>query len=279
VTVNEEQVRYWNEEGGTAWVERQEHVDRMLSVFLPCLLDAVSPQPGDHILDIGAGAGATALAVAEAVGPSGRVMALDLSRPLLDRLEERAAASGVGNVITRVADAQTASLPAEHFDSLLSRFGVMFFDDPPAAFANLARAAKPAGRLAFVAWQPVTENPWFSVPLRAAMAVVPDAVLPPPGSPGPFAFGDPDRVRAALAGGFSEVRVESLRLEIDCGTIDEATDFSVHSGLVGRLTGRADAEVKAAVAAAIHESIRELAGSDGRVRVGSATWLVTARRR
>jgi SAM-dependent methyltransferase len=260
-------------------VTRQERLDTMLAVFLPPLLTAAAASPGDHVLDVGCGSGATTLELADAVGPAGRVMGLDVSRPLLDRLQERAAPRGLANVLVREADAQVAALPAGHFDVVASRFGVMFFDDPVAAFANLARAMKPGGRLAFVCWQPVDRNPWFAEPLAAAMAVVPDPKLPPPGSPGPFALSSPERVCDVLRrGGFDAVTVESLTVELDSGTPDEAAAFTVNSTMVRRVAGDADESVKGAVAVAIRAVMDRNQASDGHVRMAGAAWLVTARR-
>ena len=182
-------------------------------------------------------------------------------------------------MLVREADAQVAPLPAGHFDVVASRFGVMFFDDPVAAFANLARATKPGGRLAFVCWQPVDRNPWFAEPLAAAMAVVPDPKLPPPGSPGPFAFSNPERVCEVLrAGGFEAMTVESLTVELDSGTPDEAAAFTINSTMVRRLAGDADDAVKEAVGVAIRAVMDRHRAPDGHVRMAGAAWLVTAHR-
>jgi SAM-dependent methyltransferase len=279
VSANHEQVRYWNEEGADQWVTRQDLLDRMLAVFLPPLLAAVAAAPGDHVLDVGCGSGATTLELARIVGPDGRVMGLDVSRPLLDRLQERAASRGLANVLVRDADAQVAQLPAGHFDAVASRFGVMFFDDPVAAFSNLARATKPGGRLAFVCWQPADRNPWFAEPLAAAMAVLPDAGLPPPGSPGPFALSNPERVCDVLrASGFDAMTVESLTVDLDSGTPGEAAAFTVNSTMVRRLAGDAGDAVKEAVGAAIRAVMDRNQAPDGHVRMAGAAWLVTAHR-
>ena len=207
VSVNQEQVRYWNEEGADQWLTRQDRLDTMLAVFLR------SPAGGRGGL---AGRRTCSTSAAGAVPPRSSWPASSARRagdgPRRVPSPPRPAAGarrGPGVSPTCWCGRpmrRSAPLPAGHFDVVASRFGVMFFDDPVAAFANLARATKPGGRLAFVCWQPVDRNPWFAEPLAAAMAVVPDPKLPPPGGPGPFAFSYPDRVCDVLrAGGFDAI--------------------------------------------------------------------------
>src|SRR5215470_17327500 len=137
---NAEQTKYWNQQAAP---------------------------PGERVLDLGCGCGASSLALASRVGPSGRVLGLDVSEPMLARARERAA--GLAQVSFRHADVQTAALERGAFDAAFSRFGVMFFEDPQAAFRNVLGALRPGGRLVFVCWRPVAENPWVQVPMAAAL--------------------------------------------------------------------------------------------------------------
>src|SRR5881628_2723223 len=153
---------------------------------------------GERVIDIGCGCGDTTIALARRVGPAGLVLGIDVSAPMLARAADAAREAGVAHVRFEHADAQTHRFPAQAFDVLYSRFGVMFFSDPAAAFGNLRTALRPGGRLGFVCWQAVPENPWIAVPLEAAaqhMALPPP---PAPGAPGPFSFADPERVRRIL---------------------------------------------------------------------------------
>ena len=202
---NTEQREYWNEQAGPTWVRNQERLDAQIQPWGELALNALAAAPGEAVLDVGCGCGATSLALAAQVGPEGRVVGLDLSGPMLARARERAAAEGRANVSFLQADAQTHAFAPE-FDALFSRFGVMFFDDPPAAFANLAGALRPGGRLSFACWQGREQNGWVSIPMAALIGEVELPPPPAPDAPGPFALGDPDRLRALLEGAGPEGR-------------------------------------------------------------------------
>ena len=206
---NADQLAFWNGLGGHTWVARQAHTDITLAPVSEALLALSAPRAGERVLDIGCGCGASTLEFARAVGPAGRVTALDISGPMLAEAEARARAAGIANVDWRQADAATAAL--DGFDLLVSNFGLMFFGDPVAAFANLRRAASPGARMAFVCWRPLTENPWMEVPMRAVSPHVPPRPKADPDSPGMFAFADPQRVSHVLtAAGCAVNRRRSL---------------------------------------------------------------------
>jgi SAM-dependent methyltransferase len=200
---------------------------------------------------------------------------------MLARARERAASHPGAGVRIRFenADAQTAAL--EPCDLVFSRFGVMFFADPPAAFANLRRALAPGGRLAFVCWQGPERNEWVRVPLAAAAQHLP-LPRPAPGTPGPFAFSDLERTRAILAqAGFREIEIEphERELAIARGSLDEAVGFLTQIGPLSRAlreAGEPSAELREAVAESVREALAPYAGPQG-VRLGSASWIVTAR--
>ena len=205
-TDNADQIAYWNADAGETWAALQKQMDAQLEPHGLRAMEALAPAAGERIVDVGCGSGQTSLALGQAVGRSGAVMGLDISRPLLDLARRRAAESGAANVSFGEADVQTYAFAPATFDAVFSRFGVMFFADPPAAFANIRRALKPGGRLAFVCWRTPAENIFMTLPYTAAAAQFPPAPPPTPGAPGPFAFADPDRVRHILSSaGFRDI--------------------------------------------------------------------------
>lgn len=212
----------WNEPD---WAEVWPRRERFTVPVTPDLLAAAAPSPGERVLDVGTGGGGTALEAAEAVGPEGAVVGADISEPLSALARRRAAERGVANVRFEVVDVQTAAVAGAPFDVALSQFGVMFFDEPEAAFANLRRQLRAGGRLAFACWQETTVNPWFVGPAIAAY-VPPPAPLPAGKSrTGPFALADAERTRALLTGaGFADVARVARATEVEApedAVIDE----------------------------------------------------------
>jgi len=236
-------------------------------------------RPGERVLDVGCGVGQTTLELAERVGPSGSVLGIDISTPMLARARERARAAGLANVRFENADAQTHAFTPESVDLVYSRFGVMFFADPTAAFANLLRALRPGGRLAFVCWQAMTENAW----MRESLAAVLKHVAPPPPAdphaPGPFAFADAARVRGILErAGFRAVRHEAVPGQLSLGaSLDEAVSFAVEIGPASRLLKEAPEAARAAAVAELRKALEAHVTPKG-VDLGYATWIVTAER-
>ena len=174
---NEAEITYWNSAAGRHWVERQQSQDIVLGPILQATLERAQPRQGERVVDIGCGTGASSIALAERVGPSGQVLGVDVSAPMLARAAERLPPGAPVKFVR--ADATTYRFEPAAFDLLFSRFGVMFFAEPARAFANLRTALKPSGRLAFACWRKFDENPWLQVPLRAALEHVPP--LPRPG--------------------------------------------------------------------------------------------------
>ncbi len=277
---NDEQIVYWNEKAGPKWVAMQERLDTQLESFTRAALDRAALRPGERVLDIGCGCGASTLDAAARVRPGGSVMGADVSRPMLDRARERAKTGATTNATFVEADAQTFAFAPGEFDAAISRFGVMFFVDPAAAFANIRRALKPGGRLCFICWRPMIENPWVLIPLRAASRHLELPTPPDPTAPGPFAFGDAERLRAILnTAGYDDVLVEKhdSRLAIGSATdLEKAVDFAMDIGPVSALLLEKSDETRSAVRSSIREAMQPHLTPAG-VVVDWAAWLVSAR--
>ena len=275
--MNEDQKAYWNEVAGPRWAAADDVVARIEEPLLEHLLAAAAPAPGEAALDIGCGSGRSTALLARAVGPTGRVVGLDLSRPLLDLARARLEREGsIGWTELVLGDAQVHRF-AETFDLVLSIFGVMFFESPEAAFANLRRALRPTGRLVYLCWQAPHRNPWVALPVAAAKAHL-ELPAPAPGAPGPFALADPERVRALLVhAGFAEIRVESCEDQLEVApTVEAALEFMLRVGPLASPLAQAAPAARLRALAAIRTALVEVVG-DGPVRLGGATWLVHAR--
>ncbi len=250
-----------------AWVEVADLLDLQLSPLSLLAIEALAPGTGDSVLDIGCGAGQSVLQLAERVGPAGRVTGVDIAPLLLDVARRRAA--GRGEVDFIEADAQTLALPDRSFDCLFSRFGVMAFADPAAAFANFRRMMKPAGRLAFVCWRALEDNELDLLPLRGAG--LEDRL-----DPTPFSFDDPEHIWKILgSAGFVDIAVEPHDVKVSSGGIDAMLAVLMKVGPLGRilrenphLRPEAEPRVRAALAGR---------GDSAAVALNAAVWVVTAR--
>lgn len=272
-----DQVAFWNGRGGRTWVERQAHTDATLARVSEALLALAAPRAGERVLDVGCGCGASTLDLARGVGPSGRVVALDISAPMLAEAQARAEAAGIANVDWREADAATASL--EPFDLLVSNFGLMFFGDPVAAFAHLRRAARPGARMAFVAWRSLTDNPWLEVPMQAVAPHVPPRPPREPHAPGMFALADPARVAQVVTdAGWAPPTIDPLELELDVAAgrgLDEAIVQLTKIGAINGWLRDQPPETVAAATASIRAALEPY--RDGEcVRLPGAAWRVSS---
>lgn len=277
---NQEQIRYWNEQGGPRWAQRQQQLDAQINPLGLAAMQRTGVTLGERVLDVGCGCGQTSLELAQRVGASGPVVGIDISQPMLTRARERQQELGVTNLEFLQADAQTYPFERERFDLLFSRFGVMFFADPAAAFANLRTALCSGGRLCFLCWQALEKNEWARVPLMAATRHIQPPTPPAPDAPGPFAFANPDRVHRLLeAGGFKDVSCESYEAGLSMGgarTLDEAVEFSLEIGPIARLLSDADMSMRMRVAQAVREALTPYVSRHG-VSLHSAAWIVLAR--
>ena len=238
-TVNEEQAKLWNGPAGEAWVAGQQLLDGMFEPFERLLVREALALDAQRVLDVGCGAGATTLALARALGAGSECTGVDISDALIAAARARAAREAPGARFLR-ADAQTAELTAAHFDLVVSRFGVMFFDDFVAAFANLRRASAPGGRLRAITFRAAAENPFMTAAERAAAPLLPE--LPPRKSgPGQFALADRVRTETLLReSGWQEVELRPL--DVECRFAAAALDiYMTRFGPVGMHLVQADA--------------------------------------
>jgi SAM-dependent methyltransferase len=217
------------------------------------------------------------LQLAERVGRAGAVTGVDISAPMLEVARGRPIPEGSARPVFRQADAQSDDLGGARFDAAFSRFGVMFFANPSAAFGNIAAALRRGGRLALACWAPFADNPWMAAPLMAAAPFLPPEPPADPTAPGPFAFADPDRVRGILAdGGFTGVSIDRFESLIGGADLDKAVALALQVGPLGRAL-RDTPDVADKVVGAVRETLARYVTPDG-VRLASAVWIVSARR-
>jgi SAM-dependent methyltransferase len=266
---NADQRDSWDGPGGQFWAENADRMDAGLARYTEPFFAAAAIAPGERVLDVGCGNGFTSL---EAARRGARVLGLDLSAEMLEVARSRAA--GQPDVEFVQGDAQVYDFPAGGFDAVISRHGTMFFGDPPAAFANLARALRPGGRLALLVWRGLADNEWLREFL-GALSVGGPLPVPPPGAPGPMSLGDPDRLRALLTGaGFGDVRLEPVERPMWFGT-DGADAFARLPDQFGWLISSLPPWSRGRALNALHEVVCAHETEDG-VLFGSAAWVVTA---
>jgi SAM-dependent methyltransferase len=223
--------RYWNEVAGPRWVGRAGLQEARNIEVAHLLQQAAAPQPGERVLDIGCGTGATAIPFAKAVAPGGQVTGVDIAEPMLAQARENIAAAGVGNVTLLRADAQVHRFPSDSFDLLISRFGVMFFADPIAAFTNLHAGLCDGGRLCMAVWASMADNVHWRIPFDIAVKHLGTPVPVDPREPGPMAFRDPAYLRGILEkAGFAEIDIAPQGFKI---IGDSARSEAEHAAMFG----------------------------------------------
>ncbi len=213
MTDNSEQRDYWTDAAGPKWLRHQADLDALMQPVLDGVLSRANLQTGARVLDIGCGAGNSTVQAADAVGPEGHATGADISETLLGRARDLG--QGRDNIEFILADAASHEFAPQSFDNLISRFGVMFFADPEAAFSNMAKALKSGSIVTFAAWGQIPENPFFTYPAQAARAVLGATPKSDPDAPGPFAFRDPARVEAILsAAGLAEIGCDTQTVHL-----------------------------------------------------------------
>jgi SAM-dependent methyltransferase len=275
---NTEQAEFWAARA-SSWMSLESYHEQVIGPAGHMAMDRLDPQPGQQIIDLGCGTGQTTLELAGRVAPGGGVLGIDIAVALLERAREHAAAAGIDNIDFRHADAQSDDLGRGRFDGAFSRFGVMFFADPVAAFANIHRCLKPGAVLSFVCWQPISSNQWMFIPAQAAVSVL---GTPPemtaPDTPGPFSLSDKDRVgRVVGSARFHSIDIKAhddlIRTPVE--GIPETADSALRMGAVQRMLQDANPETIQRVRAAIEEAMRARV-RDGEVSLTRAVFLVRA---
>jgi len=276
---NAPQIAEWNGALGQRWAALQDETDRLAAPFGEAALDLAVPLPGERVIDIGCGCGTTTIELARRVGPSGEVLGVDVSQPMLEVARSRGApAASLAPLTFCEADAADAELPAGR-DLLFSRFGVMFFAEPVPALRHLRQALRPGGRFVFVCWRPPRDNGWAMAPLvaaRKALGVTPEKS--DPHAPGPFAFADDTRLRGLLAdAGFDGVEVRRFDTLVPVGGSPRAAaEAASRLGPTSRLLRDIGEEHRPTVVAAVEAALAPLAAADGSVSLSASTWLVQA---
>jgi SAM-dependent methyltransferase len=276
---NVDQRDFWDRRAD-AWDRRVDSLNAFSDAYGIPTMDALGVKPGERVLEVGCGPGSTAIELATRVAPDGEVVGVDISPAMVAAATRRATAAGVDNVRFVAANAQTEDL-GDDFDAVYSRFGVMFFDDPATAFANIGGSLHAGGRLACAVWGPLTDNPWMFVPTLAAAPVLQaELTIPGPNEPGPFSLADEAITTALLDGaGFSEVTIRPIdgsRL-VTTATADDDVRMLLEVGPLGEAYRAADEGARQAAVDAILGAIEPYRDADGWRLPGSAR-LVTARR-
>lgn len=259
---------------GLTWAKVAPALDRQLAPLGESALDALAPKKGEHVVDVGCGAGQTCVQLADAVGPSGSVFGIDISPALVSAARDRTQTLPQVQIVE--ADAQAFDFAPKTFDTLFSRFGVMAFQDPVAAFSNFHRALKPKGRLAFVCWQPLEKNAIDHIPLNAAIPVLPASLTKDLSRSHPFSFAKPDQVKRILEeAGFHTIDVVAHAKTVDCGDEESALDLALSVGPLGKIV-RENPSVRDRVRDPVRRALEKWKEPRG-IFLKAAVWVVTAK--
>jgi ubiquinone/menaquinone biosynthesis C-methylase UbiE len=276
--VNKNQRDFWSGKGGDIWVERQNAMDTMLSPLGEAALNKLNLNEEENVLDIGCGCGHTTLNIAKRISPDGQVTGLDISEPMLKRAKESANEMSISNASFNCVDVQTDDIGEEVYSAAFSRFGVMFFEDPIAAFRNINKSLITGASLSFVCWQSPALNPWQSLFIEAVKKYV-DLPSPPPRSPSPFAFMESEYVSSILEeSNFQNIMIEGHEAEVNMfsgrSLSDSVKDYiSINPVVSGMLKDSTEQEKTEIINSAI-EAFSPYYSAKG-LMFPSATWLVT----
>ncbi|MDV6331294.1 class I SAM-dependent methyltransferase [Asticcacaulis sp. 201] len=272
----------WNGSSGQSWLDHQARFDAMLKAYRDAVLAAAAPTAGERAIDIGCGTGDTTISLAKQLGEGAHILGIDISEILLGRARERAKSEGLA-IDFALGDAGNHPFDSRASDLLVSRLGVMFFANPVAAFTHMRRALSAKGRLAMVTWRSVRENDGACLPLEAARAFVKPLPQPDPEAPGPFSFGDRDRVNRILReAGYENISIEPFDAPLLFGIgatpdaqLDDAVANSFHIGPLSRLLADEPGDVRTAVCGALRKAYETRLTPEGVVLSGCA-WILTA---
>jgi len=275
---NKEQFEFW-EDLAPDWLESEDHTEMVSGAFGVAAMSKLGLHHGARVIDIGCGSGATTLALAEAIGPDGEAVGVDIAPAMVAAARQHAAAAGVEHARFLSADAQVDDLGDSVFDAAYSRFGVMFFADPAAAFTNIRSSMRSGGTLAFACWANIFANEWMFVPGSAVVAVT--GALPPmpgPGEPGPFSLEDPDQLETLLRGaGFTEIEItpHAESIVIPVAHIESLVALSSRVGPVREALRTADRHTASSIVQAVRDALTERVEND-ELRLGAAGLIASA---
>ena len=279
---NKDQKDFWSGKGGDIWVKRQQAMDTMLNPLGEAALKKLELNEDSNVLDIGCGCGNTTLSIAEKIKPSGRVTGLDISKPMLQRAIESAQNRSLENTSFQCLDVQTEDFGVNTFNAAFSRFGVMFFEDPVAAFRNINESLLPRSPLSFICWQSPIQNPWQSLFVQEVKKFI-DLPSPPPRSPGPFAFMESDYVNSILENSnFENVEIVGYEAKVNMfsgrSLSDAVKDYTSINPVVTEMLKDSTEELKERILNSVIEVFSPYFSEKGLI-FSSATWIVTANKK
>ena len=282
---NQQQKEMWNGRAGASWVRHNTLLEQLLAEPGRRCMDSLSLPAGAQLLDVGCGCGNQTLEWASRLDSDATITGVDISEPMLALAEDLKAANQrelKAKVEFVVGDASDSLFPNETFDVVYSRFGVMFFADPTAAFTTLRETLKPKGQLGFVCWQSPALNPFFTAPMQAALSVLSPPPPAKPGAPGPFGLADRDVIQSVLTGaGFTDLNIDPLALQLSVGasqSYDEIFEELVQIGPAAALIAESDPALKDRARQAVYERLSDFYSQGHGISFEANFWLVTARR-
>jgi ubiquinone/menaquinone biosynthesis C-methylase UbiE len=280
---NQQQIEMWNGRAGASWVRHNTLLEQLLAEPGRHCMDSISLPTGAKVLDVGCGCGNQTLELASRMDPHSKITGVDISEPMLALAEELREANQnalKAKVEFIVGDASDSLFANESFDAIYSRFGVMFFDDPTAAFAKLRETLKPKGQLGFVCWQSPALNPFFTAPMQAALSVLPPPPPARPGAPGPFGLADKEVIQRVLTdAGFQTLKIEPLVLLLSVGasqSFDEVFEELIQIGPAAALIAESEPALKDPARTAVYERLSEFYSPGKGVSFEANFWLVNA---